>query len=116
MEDMVLYSWFLTQYKDFAKFCQEAKSGMLVSAAASASNVPHTVVFFKGHTDEFMVYGVAIPQLSQMFRLLGLLKGKVACNWIEHCILSQFDCAVKGREKTSEGNKLILGVVVQSIW
>ena len=32
---------------------------MLVPAPASASGVSHTVVLFKGHTDEFMVYGLA---------------------------------------------------------
>ena len=92
---MALYSWFPTEYKDFAKFCQEAKSGMLVPVPASASSVPHTVVLFKGHTDEFMVYGLAIPQLSQRFRLLGLLRIKVVCNCTEHCILSQSHCALK---------------------
>jgi hypothetical protein len=91
---------------------------MLVPAPTSASSVPHTVVLFKGHTDEFMVYGLAIPQISQRFRLLGLLKAKVVCNCIEHCILSQFDYALKRKRenKTVEGNKLILCVVVQSIW
>lgn len=103
MEDVTLYSWFLTQYKDFAKFCQKAKSCMLVPAPASTSNVPHTVVVFKGHTDEFMVYGLAIPHLSQRFRLRGLLKAKVACNCIEHCILSQFDCVLKRKREIKLG-------------
>jgi hypothetical protein len=100
---MALYSWFLTQYKDFAKFCQEAQSDMLIPAPAPDSSVPHTVVLFKGHTDEFMVYGLAIPQLSQRFRLLSLLKTKVVCNCIEHCIQSQSDCALKRKRENNRG-------------
>lgn len=98
---MALYSWFLTQYKDFAKFCQEAQSGMLVPAPASASGVLHTVVLFKGHTEEFMVYGLAIPQLSLRLRLLGRLKAKVVCNCFEHCILSHSDCALKMKRENN---------------
>jgi hypothetical protein len=89
----------MTQYKDFAKFCQEAKSGMLVPAPASVSSVPHIVGCFKGRTDEFMVYALAIPELSQRFRILGHLKPKVVRNCTEHCILSQIDCALNRKKE-----------------
>ena len=41
------------------------------------------------------------PQLSQRFRLPGLLKAKLVCNCIEHCVLSQSDCTLKRKRENN---------------